>query len=136
MRANGGKPIALQLVPGLIPDVQVTGRWLVILNVVSGNKCYKTRMYPVNVYSFTPTVTLQTHCTCGPTRKAHTKKWLHTPRSTTSQSSNATLARQKHIRLQSLSFKQVVGSHWPSEDINPIAGCHICKALRSTQHSG
>ena len=30
-------------------------------------------MYPVNVYSVTPEVTLQTHCTCGPTRRAHTE---------------------------------------------------------------
>ena len=33
-------------------------------------------LYPVNVYSFTPAVTLQTHCTCGPARRAHTQKWL------------------------------------------------------------
>ena len=58
-----------------------------------------------------------------PTQKSGTEN-----RSTTSQSSNATLANQKHISLQRLSLKQVVGSHWPSEDINLIAGSHICRA--------
>ena len=60
------------------------------LNVVLGSKCYKTLMYPVNVYLFTPAVTLQTHCTCGPIRRAHTEKWPWKPRRST------TLANQKH----------------------------------------
>ena len=36
-------------------------------------------MYPDKVYSFTPAVTLQTHYPCGPTRRAHTEKWLENP---------------------------------------------------------
>ena len=99
-----------------------------ILNFVSGCKCYKTLMYPVNVYSFTTAAPLQTYCTLGAYQEnSHRKVALKICRSTTSQSSNATLAIQKHIHLQILSLKQVVGSHWPSKDMNPIAGSHICR---------
>ena len=58
----------------------------------------------------------------------HTENIWKPRRSTISQSSNGTLGNQKHPRLQSLSLKQVVESHWPSKDINPIAGSHICRA--------
>ena len=84
-------------------------------------------MYPVNVYSFTQ----HFKHTALVGLPGEPIQWLWKPRrSTNSQSSNATLANQKHIRLQSLSLKQVVGSYWPSEDTctNPIAGSHICRA--------
>ena len=36
--------------------------------------------------------------------------------------------KTSHISLQRLSSKQIVGFHWPSEDINPIAGSQIFRA--------
>ena len=102
-----------------------------ILNFVSGCECYKTLMYPVNVYSFTTAAPLQTYCTLGAyqenshrkvalkTSPQHhlTKQQRHIGHSEAHPSSNIIFEASRWI---SLAFKGHESNSWLSHLQSPI----------------
>ena len=96
-------------------------------------------MYPGNVYLFTPAVTLQTHCTCGPTRgvalKTSPQHHLTKQQSEAHQSSRHIFQTSRGI---SLTLRGHKSNSWiqNSKGDSKTMWSHVNKLFPKTKSSG
>ena len=98
-----------------------------ILNVVSDSKCYNSYVSCQRLFIHPSSYTSNTLHLWATQENRHRKVALKTSPQHHLTKQQRDLGQSEAHKSSNVIFEQVVGSHWPSEDIHPIAGSHICR---------